>query len=98
MSSRPIVQIDTEHPSAYGLPATRWSGRLQRRLAKASGGQTRGYASGDLRGRLCGLVLARARLLAGMRRGGILIADVPPEAVVSSTVNEYLRIKRSGAL
>ena len=23
---------------------------------------------------------------------------VPPEAVVSSTVNEYLRIKRSGAL
>ena len=40
MSSRPIIQIDTEHPSAYGLPATRWSGRLQRRLARASGGRT----------------------------------------------------------
>jgi uncharacterized protein (DUF58 family) len=44
------------------------------------------------------LVLARARLLAGMRRAGILIADVAPEAVVSATVNQYLRIKRSGAL
>jgi GMP synthase (glutamine-hydrolysing) len=31
-----IVQIDTEHPSAFGLPASRWSGRLQRRLATAS--------------------------------------------------------------
>jgi GMP synthase (glutamine-hydrolysing) len=37
VSSRPVIQIDTEHPSAYGLPATRWSGRLQRRLEAASG-------------------------------------------------------------
>lgn len=44
------------------------------------------------------LVLARARMLAGMRRAGILIADVAPEAAVSATVNQYLRIKRSGAL
>jgi GMP synthase (glutamine-hydrolysing) len=33
----PIVQIDTEHPSAYGPAAARWRGRLQRRLAAASG-------------------------------------------------------------
>ena len=44
------------------------------------------------------LVLARARTLAGMRRAGIVIADVAPDAVVSATVNQYLRIKRSGAL
>ena len=37
MDRRPIVQIDTEHPSAYGPPAARWSGRLQRRLGTASG-------------------------------------------------------------
>jgi GMP synthase (glutamine-hydrolysing) len=33
---RPIVQIDTEHPSAFGLPAQRWSARLRRRLEAAS--------------------------------------------------------------
>jgi GMP synthase (glutamine-hydrolysing) len=32
-----IVQIDTEHPSAYGPASARWSGRLQRRLAAAAG-------------------------------------------------------------
>jgi len=37
VSRHPVVQIDTEHPSAYGLPATRWSGRLKRRLEAASG-------------------------------------------------------------
>ena len=32
-----IVQIDTEHPSAFGLPSARWSTRLRRRLEAASG-------------------------------------------------------------
>ena len=34
--ARAIVQIDTEHPSRYGLPSQRWSARLQRRLEAAS--------------------------------------------------------------
>jgi GMP synthase (glutamine-hydrolysing) len=33
----PVLQIDTEHPSAYGVGSRRWRGRLQRRLATASG-------------------------------------------------------------
>ena len=37
MSRRTIVQVDTEHPSAFGPASARWSGRLQRRLAAASG-------------------------------------------------------------
>ncbi|MDX6617616.1 MAG: hypothetical protein QOK36_2 [Gaiellales bacterium] len=37
MPTRPVVQIDTEHPSAYGFGSNRWRGRLQRRLAMASG-------------------------------------------------------------
>ena len=32
-----IIQIDSEHPSKYGLPSERWSARLQRRLEAASG-------------------------------------------------------------
>jgi GMP synthase (glutamine-hydrolysing) len=35
----PIVQIDTEHPSAFGVGPTRWRGRLRRRLEVASGRQ-----------------------------------------------------------
>ncbi len=37
MDHRPIVQIDTEHPSAFGLPSQRWSSRLHRRLEAAAG-------------------------------------------------------------
>jgi GMP synthase (glutamine-hydrolysing) len=37
VSERPVVQIDTEHPSAFGVGPTRWRGRLQRRLETASG-------------------------------------------------------------
>lgn len=37
MTQHAIVQIDTEHPSAYGPASARWGGRLQRRLATASG-------------------------------------------------------------
>jgi GMP synthase (glutamine-hydrolysing) len=32
-----IVQVDSEHPSAFGLPSARWSARLRRRLELASG-------------------------------------------------------------
>jgi GMP synthase (glutamine-hydrolysing) len=32
----PVIQIDTEHPSAYGAGSRRWAGRLRRRLARAS--------------------------------------------------------------
>jgi GMP synthase (glutamine-hydrolysing) len=31
-----VVQIDSEHPSAFGLPSARWSTRLRRRLEAAS--------------------------------------------------------------
>jgi GMP synthase-like glutamine amidotransferase len=34
---RPVVQVDTEHPSRYGVSSLRWRGRLRRRLAIASG-------------------------------------------------------------
>jgi GMP synthase-like glutamine amidotransferase len=34
---RAVVQIDTEHPSAFGIGPTRWRGRLRRRLEVASG-------------------------------------------------------------
>jgi GMP synthase (glutamine-hydrolysing) len=37
MSRMAIVQVDTEAPSASGLPSARWSARLQRRLEHASG-------------------------------------------------------------
>ena len=37
VSERPVIQIDSEHPSAFGIPSARWSGRLQRRLAAAAG-------------------------------------------------------------
>jgi GMP synthase (glutamine-hydrolysing) len=37
VSERPVVQIDTEHPSAFGVGPMRWRGRLQRRLELASG-------------------------------------------------------------
>jgi hypothetical protein len=37
VASRTIIQIDSEHPSKYGLPSKRWSARLQRRLEAASG-------------------------------------------------------------
>jgi GMP synthase (glutamine-hydrolysing) len=37
VTTRAIVQIDTEHPSALGLPSRRWSARLRRRLEAASG-------------------------------------------------------------
>jgi GMP synthase (glutamine-hydrolysing) len=33
----PVIQIDTEHPSRYGVGSARWAGRLRRRLATASG-------------------------------------------------------------
>jgi GMP synthase (glutamine-hydrolysing) A subunit len=36
VARRTIIQIDTEHPSAFGLPSARWSARLQRRLERAS--------------------------------------------------------------
>ncbi|HET6174955.1 MAG TPA: gamma-glutamyl-gamma-aminobutyrate hydrolase family protein [Gaiellales bacterium] len=39
MPRHPIVQIDTEHPSAFGVGPTRWRGRLRRRLEVASGRQ-----------------------------------------------------------
>jgi GMP synthase-like glutamine amidotransferase len=32
-----VIQIDSEHPSKYGLPSQRWSARLRRRLEAASG-------------------------------------------------------------
>jgi GMP synthase (glutamine-hydrolysing) A subunit len=32
-----IVQVDTEHPSKFGLPSERWSARLRRRLEATSG-------------------------------------------------------------
>jgi 1-deoxy-D-xylulose 5-phosphate reductoisomerase len=38
VDERPVVQIDSEHPSAFGVGPARWSGRLQRRLEAASGG------------------------------------------------------------
>ena len=37
MAPNAIVQIDSEHPSKYGLPSQRWSARLHRRLEAASG-------------------------------------------------------------
>jgi GMP synthase (glutamine-hydrolysing) len=37
VDSRPVVQIDTEHPSRYGSSSDRWRERLRRRLAVASG-------------------------------------------------------------
>ena len=37
MPTRPILQIDTEHPSRYGVGSNRWAGRLHRRLALVSG-------------------------------------------------------------
>jgi GMP synthase (glutamine-hydrolysing) len=33
----PVIQIDTEHPSSYGLPSDRWSARLRRRVEAATG-------------------------------------------------------------
>jgi GMP synthase (glutamine-hydrolysing) len=38
VSVRPVVQIDSEHPSAFGVGSARWSGRLRRRLETACGG------------------------------------------------------------
>jgi GMP synthase-like glutamine amidotransferase len=35
--TRRIVQVDSEHPSKYGVPSQRWSARLRRRLELASG-------------------------------------------------------------
>jgi len=37
VAPRAIIQIDSEHPSAYGLPSARWSARLRRRLEAVSG-------------------------------------------------------------
>jgi GMP synthase (glutamine-hydrolysing) len=37
MATGTIVQVDSEHPSAYGAPSARWSMRLRRRLERASG-------------------------------------------------------------
>ncbi len=37
VSERPVVQIDSEHPSAFGVGSARWRNRLQRRLEAASG-------------------------------------------------------------
>ena len=37
MAEHAIIQIDSEHPSEYGLPSRRWSARLKRRLEAASG-------------------------------------------------------------
>jgi GMP synthase (glutamine-hydrolysing) len=34
--ARPVIQIDTEHPSRYGFPSNRWRARLRRRLEGAS--------------------------------------------------------------
>ncbi len=44
------------------------------------------------------LLLARAKTLASMRRRGIRVLDVRPDAAVAGVVNGYLKIKRSGAL
>jgi GMP synthase (glutamine-hydrolysing) len=32
-----IIQVDSEHPSKFGLPSQRWSARLRRRIERASG-------------------------------------------------------------
>jgi GMP synthase (glutamine-hydrolysing) len=37
VAQRAVVQIDTEHPSAFGVGPARWRGRLRRRLETASG-------------------------------------------------------------
>ena len=37
MSRHPVVQIDTEHPSAFGVGPARWRERLRRRLEATSG-------------------------------------------------------------
>ena len=37
MAPHAIIQIDSEHPSKYGVPSQRWSARLHRRLEAASG-------------------------------------------------------------
>ena len=37
VSRHPVVQIDTEHPSAFGVGPARWRERLRRRLEASSG-------------------------------------------------------------
>ena len=37
MAPGTIAQVDSERPSAFGLPSARWSARLRRRLEAASG-------------------------------------------------------------
>jgi GMP synthase (glutamine-hydrolysing) len=37
VTQRAVVQIDTEHPSAFGVGPARWRERLRRRLETASG-------------------------------------------------------------
>ncbi|HEX7118622.1 MAG TPA: DUF58 domain-containing protein [Longimicrobiales bacterium] len=44
------------------------------------------------------LLQARAAALAGMRRAGVLIADVRPDEAIHQVVNRYLEVKREGLL
>lgn len=44
------------------------------------------------------ILAARSRALAGMRRAGVLVADVEPDAAVSAAVNAYLEVKRKALL
>lgn len=44
------------------------------------------------------LLMARGEALAGMRRSGAVVLDVPPERASRAVVEQYLELKRRGRL
>lgn len=57
-----------------------------------------GEGSAYLRAAAEEILAARSRALVGMRRAGVLVADVEPGAAVSAAVNAYLEVKRKALL